>query len=82
MTAREVQKTPFFKVLEKEYYLDSILLAEPKKIIFTHIIASKLTNVSNVLKFTKAMLWYYCFENKTDDSQPIRSLSLPGGKTI
>ena len=46
------------------------------------IIASKLTNVSNVLKFTKAMLWYYCFENKTDDSQPIRSLSLPGGKTI
>ena len=31
MTAREVQKTPFFKVLEKEYYLDSILLAEPKK---------------------------------------------------
>ena len=36
MTAREVQKTPFFKVLEKEYYLDSILLAEPKKIIFTH----------------------------------------------
>ena len=31
MTAREVQKTPFFKVLGKEYYLDSILLAEPKK---------------------------------------------------
>ena len=46
------------------------------------VIASKLTNVSNVLKFTKAMLWYYCFENKTDDSQPIRSLSPLGGKTI
>ena len=34
------------------------------------------------LKFTKAMFWYYCFDNKTDDSQPIRPLSLLGGKTI
>jgi len=48
--------------------------------MYISIIASKLTNVSNVLKFTKAMFWYYCFENKTDDSQPIRSLSPLGGK--
>ena len=40
-----------------------------------YITASKLTNVSNVLKFTKAMFWYYYFENKTDDSQPIGSFS-------
>ena len=32
------------------------------------------------LKFTKAMFWYYCFENKTDDSQPIGSFSPLGGK--
>ena len=32
------------------------------------------------LKFMKAMFWYYCFENKTDDSQPIRSFSLLEGK--
>ena len=49
-------------------------------ILRIHVIASKLTNVSNVLKFTKAMLWYYCFENKTDDSQPIGSFSPLGGK--
>ena len=36
-----------------------------KKLKSTSVIASKLTNVSNVLKFTKAMFWYYCFENKT-----------------
>ena len=34
------------------------------------------------LKFTKAMFWYYYFENKTDDSQPIGSFFPLGGKTI
>ena len=48
--------------------------------LHNYVIASKLTNVSNVLNFTKAMFWFYCFENKTDDSQPIGSFSPLGGK--
>ena len=34
------------------------------------------------LNFIKAMFWYYCFENKTDDSQPIGSFSPLGENNL
>ena len=56
-----------------------IFLPRPEN---TYVIASKTHKRFKRLKFTKAMFWYYYFENKTDDSQPIRSFSPLGGKTI